>query len=173
MSSENVASRFCNHFSIIQGHHGCKMCSNFPGIKLEPALLRDKKAKLNICHHVLMSSSQLQNKSFHVVERTRTSAECPKMKTARANRANLLFFTVKYANFGRSCCRRRRGCVNSLMVILVHAECCFLCVLPRTCGRCIRKMDHHCPWFVLSMAILKYCYILIGLHNKVTVPSCE
>ena len=39
-SSENVTSRFCNHFSIIQGHHGCKMCSNFPGIKLEPALQR-------------------------------------------------------------------------------------------------------------------------------------
>ena len=61
-----------------------------------------------------------------------------------------------------------------LMIILVHAKYCFLCVLCRTCGRCVRKMDHHCPWFVLSMAILKYyCQILVGLHNKVTVPSCE
>ena len=59
---------------------------------------RDKKTKLNICHHVLTSSSQLQNRSFQVVERTRTSVECPKMKTARAKPANLLFFTVKYAN---------------------------------------------------------------------------
>ena len=77
---------------------------------------RDKKTKLNICHHVLTSSSQLQNRTFHVVERTRTSAECPKMKNARANRENLLFFTVKYANLWRSCCRCRRGCVNSLML---------------------------------------------------------
>ena len=76
---------------------------------------RDKKTKLNICHHVLTSSSQLQNRSFHVVERTRTSEECAKMKTARAKRAKLLFFVVKYANLWRSCFRCRRGCVNSLI----------------------------------------------------------
>ena len=37
---ENVTSRFCNHFLIIQSHYACKMCSYYPGIKLEPALLR-------------------------------------------------------------------------------------------------------------------------------------
>ena len=52
---------------------------------------RDKKTKLNICLLVLTSSSQLQNRSFHVVERTRTSAECPKMKNARAKRAKTCF----------------------------------------------------------------------------------
>ena len=36
--SENVTSRFCNHFSIIQTHYAWKMCSNYPGIKLEPVL---------------------------------------------------------------------------------------------------------------------------------------
>ena len=45
------------------------------------------KTKLNICHHMLMSSTQLQNWSFHVVERTRTSIKCQKMKNARAKRA--------------------------------------------------------------------------------------
>ena len=40
MSSEYVTSRFCNHFSIIQSHNACKMCSDYPGIALEPALLR-------------------------------------------------------------------------------------------------------------------------------------
>ena len=65
--------------------------------------------KLNICHHMLRSSIQLQNRSFHVVERTRTSAKCLKMTNARAKRAELLFFIVKYANLGRSCCRPRRG----------------------------------------------------------------
>ena len=37
-SCENVISRFCNHFSIIPSHYACKMCFNYPGIKLEPAL---------------------------------------------------------------------------------------------------------------------------------------
>ena len=40
--------------------------------------LGHKKTKLNICHHMLTSSTQLQNWSFHVVERTRTSTKCEK-----------------------------------------------------------------------------------------------
>ena len=85
------------------------MCSNCPGIKLEQAL-GHKKTKLNICNHMLTSSTQLQNRSFHVVERTRTSSKCQKMKYARAK---ILFFTVKYANLWGFCCRRRRGCLSS------------------------------------------------------------
>ena len=77
--------------------------------------LKGKKVKLNICHHMLATSTKRQNRSFHIVERTRTSAKCTKMKTARAERANLLFFIVKYTNLPRSCCRCRRGCVNSLL----------------------------------------------------------
>ena len=38
------------------------------------------------------------NYAFHVVERTRTSSKCQKMKYARAKRAKILFFIVKYAN---------------------------------------------------------------------------
>ena len=44
------------------------------------------------------SSTQLQNRSFHVVERTRTSSKCQKMKYSRAKRAKIRFFIVKYAN---------------------------------------------------------------------------
>ena len=44
------------------------------------------------------SSKQLQNRSFHVVERIRTAAKCTNMKNARAKRAKLLFFIVQYAN---------------------------------------------------------------------------
>ena len=40
--------------------------------------LGHKKTKLNICHHMLTSSPQLQNWSFHVAERTRTSIKCEK-----------------------------------------------------------------------------------------------
>ena len=64
--------------------------------------LGHKKTKLNICHYMLTSSTQMQNRSFHVVERTRTSSKCQKMKNARAKRAKILFFTVKYANLSSS-----------------------------------------------------------------------
>ena len=87
------------------------MCFNYPGIKLEPAL-RHEKTKLNICHHMLTSSTQLQNWSFHVVERTRTSTKCQKMKSASAKRAKILFFIVKYANLSGFCCRRRLLCLE-------------------------------------------------------------
>ena len=73
------------------------------------------RTKLNICHHMLTSSTRLQNRSFHVVERTRTSSKCQNMKNARAKRAKILFFIVKYANLWGFCCRRRRGCLSSLL----------------------------------------------------------
>ena len=79
--------------------------------------LGHKKTKLNICHHMLTSSTQLQNRSFHVAERTRTSTKCRKMKNARAKRAKILFCIVKYANLWGFCYRRRRrasGCLSSL-----------------------------------------------------------
>ena len=78
--------------------------------------LGHKKTKLNICHHMLTSSTQLQSRSFHVVERTRTSTKCQKMKYARAKRAKILFAIVKYANLWGFCCRRRRGCLSSLLI---------------------------------------------------------
>ena len=79
-TSENTTSCFCNHFSIIQ------------------SFLGPKKTKLNICHHMLTLPTQLQNRSFHVIERTRTSSKCQKMRNARAKRAKILFFTIIYAN---------------------------------------------------------------------------
>ena len=91
------------------------MCSKYPGIKLETAPGRYKKTKLNICDHMLSSSTQLQNRSFYVIERTRTSSKCQKMKNARAKRAKILFFIVKYANLWVFRCRRRRGCLSSLL----------------------------------------------------------
>ena len=37
------------------------------------------------------------------------------MKYARAKRAKILFSIVKYANLWGFCCRRRRGCLSSLL----------------------------------------------------------
>ena len=80
--------------------------------------LGHKRTKLNICYHMLTSSTQLQNRSFHVAERTRTSSKCQKMKNARVKRAKILFFVVKYANLWGFCCLRRRGCLSSLLTQL-------------------------------------------------------
>ena len=38
------------------------------------------------------------------------------MKNARAKRAKILFFIAKYANLWGFCCRRRRGCLSSLII---------------------------------------------------------
>jgi len=64
---------------------------------------------------MLTSSTHLQNRSFTVVERTRTYSNYQKMKNARAKRAKILFFIVKYANLWGFCCRRRRGCLSTLL----------------------------------------------------------
>ena len=85
--------------------------------------LGHKKTKLNICDHALASSTQLQNWSFHVVERTRTSTKCQEMKNARAKRAKILFFIVKYANLWGFCCRRRRGFLSSRLTIVDNESC--------------------------------------------------
>ena len=77
-----------------------------------------KKTKLNLCHNMLTSSTQLQNRSFHVVERTRTSSKCQKMRIARAKRVKILFFIVKYTNLWGFCCRRRLGCLRSLITAM-------------------------------------------------------
>ena len=92
--------------------------------------LGHKKTKLNICHHMLTSSTQLQNRSFHVVERTRTSSKCQKMKYARAKRAKILFSIVKYANLWGFCCRRRRGCLSSLISSNENRIQTILCAVP-------------------------------------------
>ena len=61
--------------------------------------LGHKKTQLNICNHMLTSSKQLQNRSFHAVERTRTTSKCQKMKNARAKRAKILCQICKFVGF--------------------------------------------------------------------------
>ena len=63
-----------------------------------------------------MSSTQLQNRSFHAIERTRTSTKfnCQKMTNACAKRAKILFFIVEYASLWGLCCCRRRSCLEAL-----------------------------------------------------------
>ena len=68
---------------------------------------QDKIEHLSSYAHVVHTTAK---RSFHVIERTRTSSKCQKMKNARAKRAKILFSIVKmkYANQWGFCCRR--GC---------------------------------------------------------------
>ena len=61
--------------------------------------LGHKKTKLNICHHMLTSSTQLQNWSFHVVERTRTSTKCEKNETCTCKACKNTIFHCQICKF--------------------------------------------------------------------------
>ena len=100
--------------------------------------LGHKKTKLNISHHMLTSSTQLQNRSFHVVERTRTSSKCHKMKYAGAKRAKILFSIVKYANLCGFCCRRRS--VSSLKIDCRNAKLHFQMTFSLPSPSCLLKL---------------------------------
>ena len=58
-----------------------------------------KKTKLNICHHMLTSSTQLQNWSFHVVERTRTSTKCEKNEICTCKACKNTIFHCQICKF--------------------------------------------------------------------------
>ena len=79
------------------------MCSNYTGIKLEPALgtLEDKIEHLSSYAHVVHTTAK------QVISRRRKNenvrAKCQKIKNARAKRAKILFFIVKYANLWGFC----------------------------------------------------------------------
>ena len=65
--------------------------------------LGHKKTKLNICHHMLTSSTQLQNWSFHVVERTKMSnVKCEKNEicTCKACKNTIFHYQIcKFVGF--------------------------------------------------------------------------
>ena len=47
-SSENVSSCFWNDFSILPCHYACKMCANYPGIKIVQAVWRLEEHNENL-----------------------------------------------------------------------------------------------------------------------------
>ena len=74
--------------------------------------LGHKKTKLDICHH----------NYAHVVHTTAKQVISRRRKNARAKRAKIKFFIVKYANLWGFCCRRRRGCLSSLLLACIQDE---------------------------------------------------
>ena len=63
--------------------------------------LGHEKTKLNICHHTLTSSTHLQNWSFQVAERTRTSTKCQKMKKCTCKACKNTVFHCQICKFVR------------------------------------------------------------------------
>ena len=75
----------------------------------------DNKTKLNMSSYAHV----VQTTAKQVISRRRKSENVFKMskeKNARAKRAKIPFFIVKYANLWGFCCRRRRGCLSSLKI---------------------------------------------------------
>ena len=70
-----------------------KMCSNYTGLNWNQRL-GNRKTKLSICQHMLTSFTQLQNMSFHVVERTGTSSKCQKEKNAHVQGVQKYCFSL-------------------------------------------------------------------------------
>ena len=105
-SSENVTSRFCNYFSIIQSHYPWKMRSNHPGIKTGTSAwdIRSKIEHLSSYAHVVHATAKritLQNRSFHVVERTRASSKCQTMKKCTCKACKTIVFHCQLCKFVR------------------------------------------------------------------------
>ena len=117
------------------------MYSKYHGIRLQPALQR-WETNLSICHYRIYSNKRrsaylilratsaalirVNTVYAHVVHTTAKQVissrgknenvceMCQKLKNARAKRAKLLFFIVKYANLRRSCHCCRRSCFSCL-----------------------------------------------------------
>ena len=84
--------------------------SSFLKRELKQPRQRKRHIKINIlewspfCGEALASTSQRQNRSFHVIQKTHKNENC----TCKARKSSISFF--KYANFfGFCCCRRRAG----------------------------------------------------------------
>ena len=71
------------------------MCSNYPRTKLKPALQRKKvKKKLNICHHVLTSSTQLQEQVISCRVKNENVCEMSKNEKMHVQRVQNYCFSL-------------------------------------------------------------------------------
>ena len=90
------------------------MSSNCPGINLEPALGTEQGE----IEHLTSYAHVVHTTAKQVISRRRKNENVFKMskdENGRAKSAKILFFIVKYANLWGFCCRRRRGCLSSLI----------------------------------------------------------
>ena len=91
------------------------MCSNYPGIKLKPAL---GTWAVKIEHLLSCSRCPINCKTGHFTskkERERLQ-NVKRWKMHVQSVQKILFFIVKYANLWVFCYRRRRDCLSSLII---------------------------------------------------------
>ena len=103
----DVTLRFCNHF--LSPNYACKMCCDYI-----PDFNWNQRFRLEVSRHtwafVIICSHRPHNcKTAHFTSWKERERQRDVQKNARAKRAKLLFFFVKYANLWRSSCRRCRG----------------------------------------------------------------
>ena len=106
---------------IIPNRLATKEWMNYPWMKLVRTGRRSEENNNENLSSKLSSSTKLKkNSSFYVIESTRTAAECRQGLNARAKRAKLLFFIVKYAVLRRSCSLRRYAFCGKISVLHVR-----------------------------------------------------
>ena len=111
--NENVISHF-NRFVAISIFLIWQRCGSSSKMTLVGTALNLGK-NMKIYHQVLTSLIKPQIWLFHVVLLLTTAKKWTQVKNARAGRARLFFWLIKYANFWRSCSCRRCHCLSSLM----------------------------------------------------------
>ena len=83
--------------------------------KCEKLFHSEREICLKVRCQALMSSTQVQSRSFDVIDSARIVFKYTN-EIVHAKRAKLLFFVDKYANLWHSCRHRLRGCLRSLII---------------------------------------------------------
>ena len=113
-SSENVTSQFSIISQLFKAIVLAECVPTFLEINWNKSF-RYKQTTLEHLSSRLRCPVTAAKPVFSRRRENENDCKCPKMKSARAKRAKLLFFIVKYANLWRSCCRRPCGCFSSLI----------------------------------------------------------
>ena len=106
---------------------------------------RDKNKKLDICHHMPTSSTQLPNRSFHIVERTRMSKN--EKYTCKASKTSVF------------------RCLICKFLMILSPSTSWLLKLPNSDGsdsiKLCSKLDHLCAthWHDKFSRIHKKCLV--------------
>ena len=153
-SSDNVTSRFCNRFLIIQSHCTLAKCI-LTLLELNwKQHFRCMKTKLSICHHTLTTAK------LAISHRGKNKNVCANIQRWKMclQRSQNNCFSLSNANLWRSCSCRRRGCWSSLIVHLLSQN---LKLIVYGCTIWTFRFCY-CLFFVISSLMVKLhilCYI--------------
>ena len=116
-SSKNITSRFCNHFSVLIVITLAKCVLTIQELMWNQRF-RDKRTKFKISHHMLASSTQLQNRSFHVVHgKNEDVCKMSQMKKCTCNSVQTSYFSLLNMQVNMQICD-----VNSCLEVVVVAK---------------------------------------------------